>query len=152
VGVVSSIPVWQDDFAGQVFRLNSPTLIIVHIHSHDMRDQLSQGCTVQASQCQGTSNDGVLISFRQVGTRDYDFPKEHRRVGTVLARLCLSSLLITSLYPGGSYDVDVVIQGSGVFGELDVARHDVGIALDSIDRAIFVSGYVGGSVFGQEVD
>jgi hypothetical protein len=128
-----SIPVWQDNLASQVLRLDSPALIIVHIHGYNMRDQLGQGRTVQASQCQSSSNDGILVSLGQVGTRDYDFSKEHRRVWTMLARLCLSSLLITCLDPRRSHDVDVVVQGSGVFGKLYVTSHDVSVAFDSVN-------------------
>jgi hypothetical protein len=143
---------WQDNLARQVLCLNGSTLVIVYIHSNNVRDQLGQGRTVQASQRQSSSNDGILVSLRQVGTRDYDFSKEHRRVWTVLTRLCLSPLLITCLDPRRSHDVDIIVQGSGVFRKLDVSSHDVGVAFDSVDRAIFVSGDVGGSVFGQEMD
>lgn len=102
------IPVRQDHLAGQILRLNSPTFVIVRIHGHNMRDQFCQRSTVQASQGQSSSDDGILVSLWQVRTRDYDFSKEHRRVWTVLAWLCLSSLLVTRFYPGWSYDVNVV--------------------------------------------
>jgi hypothetical protein len=100
---------WQDNLASQVFCLDGPTFVIVHVHSHDMSDQLGQWRTVQASQRKGTSNDSILVSLGQVSTRDYDFPKEHRRVWTVLARLCLSSLLIACFHPRRSHHVDVVV-------------------------------------------
>lgn len=80
----------------------------MRIHGHNMRDQFGQGSAVQASQGQSSSNDGILVSLWQIRTRDYDFSKEHRRVWTMLARLCLSSLLVTRLYPGRSHDVNVV--------------------------------------------
>lgn len=85
----------QDHFASQVLGLDGPTLVVVCIHCHNMGNQLCQGGAVQASQSQSASNDSILVSLWQVGTRYYDFSKEHRRVWTVLARLCLSSLLVT---------------------------------------------------------
>jgi hypothetical protein len=48
--------------------------------------------------------------------------------------------------------VDIVVQCSRVLGKLDVAGHNVGVTLDSIDRAVFVARDVGGSVLGQEVN
>lgn len=48
--------------------------------------------------------------------------------------------------------MDIVVEGSRVFGKLDVAAYDMGVTLNSIDRAVFVSRDVGGSVLGQEMD
>ena len=91
----NSIPVWKNDLACQLLCLDSAALVIVHIHRHNMRNQLGQWRTVQASQSQCAGDNCILVSFRQVSARDYDFSKEHRRVWAVLARLCLSPLLMT---------------------------------------------------------
>lgn len=123
----------QDHLASQILCLNSPTLVIVRIHGHNMRNQFRQWSTIQASQGQSSSNDSILVSLWQVSTRHYDFPKEHRRVWTMLARLCLSSLLVTCFYPGWSHDVDIVFKGSRVFRKLDVASDNVGVADELID-------------------
>lgn len=46
----------------------------------------------------------------------------------------------------------VVFQGSGVFGEFNVAGDDVGVADELVDGAIFFARDVSGAVVGQEMD
>ena len=146
------IPVWKNDLACQLLCLDSAALVVVHIHRHNMRNQLGQWRTVQASQSQCAGDNCILVSFRQVSARDYDFSKEHRRVWAVLAWLCLSSLLMTRDNPRWSHDVNVVFQSSAVLGKVDIVGDDVRVAGNVIDRTIFSSGNKGGAVFGQEVD
>lgn len=116
----------QHNFHVRSLAQDYPSLIRVRCQVHQMRNRIRHLGTVDATLCQNPTDNGILITLRNITTGDNHIVQEEARVGAVLAGIGHLLLFQRRAQPLRLHHGFQGIDGSIESGEVDSKADKVG--------------------------